>query len=215
MRSALKFGFLSLAVCGFLFQANNLLNWQSPEVNLAGERDIGKYIEQDSSKLSFQLTNQKGTRFYIDLIKNCGPNAINPYFPAIFIKTWPECNAWVHIARTDCQDPKFRTFIDALEPGAQYSNYPFYARSKDFCDAPLWTYGLFWRPLNFWKGHAFAVEVDDQNKTINCLGGVEWGFQLHWTKLRPVVIIPKLLVEEAWSKACGLISEKLVNYKIL
>lgn len=215
MMTGLKVGFFSILISGFIFQANQLLNWRSSETNLAGERDIGKYIEQNRSKLSFELANQKGTRFYVELVKNCGFDAINPYFPAICIKTKSECNAWLHIVYTDCQDPKLRTFIDAPALDAKHSTYPFYSKLSYFSDAPLWTYGLFSRPLSFWKGHAFALRVDLQNKTIKCLGGVEWGFRLHWTKLRPVAIIPKLLADQAWLDACALLCEKLPDYKIL
>lgn len=213
--TGIKFGFFSLLLFGFLFQANNLLNWRSPEVNLAGERDICKYIEQTRVKLSFELVNKKSTRFYVDLVKNCQAVAINPYFPAIHIKTRPECNAWLHIVYTDAKEPKLKAFIDAPKPDDQYSTYPFYTRSKDFCDAPLWTYGLFSKPLSFWKGHAFALRFDDKNKTIKCLGGVEWGFELHWTKLRPVAIMPKLLDETVWLKYFEFFQKKLADYRLL
>lgn len=215
MMTGIKFGFFSLLLFGFLFQENNLLNWRSPKVNLAGERDICKYIEQNPNKLSFELVNQKGIRFFVNLVKNCEVRAINPYFPAIGIKIRPECNAWLHIARTDCQDPKLRTFIDAPAPDSKYSTYPFYSKLSYFCDAPLWTYGLLWKPLSFWKGHAFALQVDDVSKTIKCLGGVQWGFQLHWTKLRPVAIIPKLLDETVWLRDFEFFQKELADYRIL
>lgn len=191
------------------------MNWRSPETNLAGERDICKYIEQNPNKLSFELVNQKGIRFFVNLVKNCEVRAINPYFPAIGIKIRPECNAWLHIVYTDCKEPKYRTFIDAPASGGQYSTYPFYSKSSYFSDAPLWTYWLFSKPLSFWKGQVFALQVDLQNKTVKCLGGVQWGFQLHWTKLCPVAIIPKLLTDQAWLDACALLCEQLPNYKIL
>lgn len=215
MMTGLKVGFFLILISGFIFQANQLLNWRSPDVNMAGERDIAKYIDQDENKLHFELINQNNVRFCVDLVKNCGFDAINPYFPAISIKTMPECNAWLHIVRTDCQEPKYRTFIDAPASGGQYSTYPFYSKLSYFSDAPLWSYGLFWKPLSFWKGHAFAIILDEEGKTIKCLGGVEWGFELHWTKLRPVAILPKLLGEQAWLDACALLCKKLPDYKIL
>ncbi len=211
--TGMKLGLLSLVLCGFMIPVGKVLKWRSPEANMVGERDIHKSIQQDENKLNFVLTNEQGTQFCIDLVKNCKPDSINPHFPAIYIKTNPECNAWAHIVYTDAKDQKLRTFIDALEPSAQYSNYPFYARSNDFADAPLWTYGLFSKPLSFWKGHAFALLVDDLNKTVKCLGGVEWGFELHYTNLRPVAIIPRLLDENAWTKACQLLKKELADYE--
>ena len=104
-------------------------------------------------------------------------HCLNPTFPAIHIHTKTEHNAWIHIVYTD--SPQWQSFIDAPLQTA-----PFYSWEQDFYDAPLWRYSLFHKPLSFWKGHVFAVQVG--NKIVKCLRGFEWGFQLLLPALRPV-----------------------------
>lgn len=195
-----------------LFQA---LNWESPDVNRNEQSNIDLCIQQDEHKLYFRFQTKQGFNFDIDFVRNSKPNCLNPYFPAIHIKTDIPHNAWLHVVYTDSEVPEQQTFIDSEKITTKRSSYPFYAYTEDFYDAPLWTYSLLNKPISFWKGHAFAVEVNHQNKTIKCLGGIEWGFELHFTKLRPVASKPKLLDEKAWNQAWRLLKSKLPNYELI
>lgn len=42
----------------------------------------------------------------------------------------------------------------------------------------MWNYSLFHNPLSTWTAHAYAIQIDDKNKRIICIGGIEWGFQV-------------------------------------
>ncbi len=187
--------------------------WKSPDVNLSSERSIHTCIHSDNSKLHFKLGAQPGKHFEIDLIENSKPDCLNPYFPSIHIQMNDKHNAWVHIVYTDSIIPQLQMFIDAENKDNPNSAYPFYTYEQYFLDAPLWTYSLFSKPLSLWKGHAFAVKVDHENKAITCIGGIEWGFLLSPTRLRPKAINPKLLDEQAWKKAWQLLQEALPGYK--
>jgi hypothetical protein len=135
-----------------------------------------------------------------------------PYFPSIHIKAIKLHNAWIHIVYTDAQTQKLRTFIDAANIDSSSSTYPFYTYEQDFYDAPLWTYSFFNKPLRFWKGHVFAVKVDHQKKSIHCMGGIAWGFELSYFRLYPKAILPQLLNKDDWDKAWQILEEKLPGY---
>lgn len=186
--------------------------WKSPDVNHSGDTNIHTCIHSDDRKLHFKLDAGGGNNFDISLVENSKPNCLNPYFPAIHIQASQHHNAWVHIVYTDSKAPEWRTFIDAANIDSSGSTYPFYTYEQDFFDAPLWTYSLFNKPIRFWKGHAFAVKVDHQNKSIHCIGGIEWGFELSYFRLRPKPIRPRLLNKEHWGKAWQILQEKLPGY---
>jgi hypothetical protein len=67
--------------------------------------------------------------------------------------------------------------------------------------------------LSFWKGHAFAVQIDNDAKIINCVGGVEWGFTLPYFSLRPQSLEIKSLDINHWNAAFELLKLKLPEYK--
>lgn len=164
--------------------------------------------------MHFKLDAGGDKHFDVSLVENSKPNCLNPHFPCIHIQASESHNAWIHIVYTDAKAPEWRVFIDAANnKDIQGSPYPFYTYEHDFYDAPLWTYSLFTKPLRFWKGHAFAVEVDHQKKSIKCLGGIEWGFELSHFRLRPKAIYPQLLNKQDWENVWQLFQEKLPGYQ--
>ena len=190
-----------------------IMTWRSPDVNLLSEWNINTCIDGDTRKLHFKLGAKPRKHFEIDLIENSKPGCLNPYFPSIRIQTNDEHNAWVHIVSTDSKVPQWKMFIDAENKDIPHSVYPFYTYEQDFFDAPLWTYSLLSKPFNVWKGHAFAVKVDHKNKAIICIGGIEWGFELSFIRLRPKAIHPQLLDENAWGQAWQVLQNTLPGYK--
>ena len=187
--------------------------WKSLDVNHSGDTNIHTCIHSDDRKLRFKLGAGGGNNFDVYLVEHSKQNCLNPYFPSIHIQASQPHNAWIHIIYTDSKAPEWRTFIDAANidsPGG--SAYPFYTYEQDFYDAPLWTYSLLNKPLHFWKGHAFAVKVDHQKKSIHCIGGIEWGFELSNFRLRPKSIHPQLLNKESWEKTWHILQEKLPGY---
>ena len=195
----------------FCFLTIWIATWQSPGVNYLGDTTIHTCIHSDDSRLRF-LLNAGGGNFDISLVEHSKQTCLNPYFPSIHIQASQPHNAWVHIVYTDSKAPEWRTFIDAVNIESSSSAYPFYAYGQDFYDAPLWTYSLFNKPLGFWKGHAFAVDVDHQKKSIHCIGGIEWGFELSYLRLRPKSIYPQLLNKQDWEKAWQILQAKLPGY---
>lgn len=191
--------------------------WKSKDINKSGEFCLHpKNVTKNSNfnlqthDLEIQLQSESGTIFEIKYIKNAGENCINPYFPIIFIDTKTKHSGWLQVVYTDSIDPKLRKFVD-YDP--KFINAPFYSDSQYFYDAPLWSYSLFEKPLTFWRAHTFAIIIDDKNKTINYIGGIEWGFELRATELRPVAIDPKLLDKKAWEADWEMIKELLPEYR--
>lgn len=205
----LIFAILITLVCFLIIW---LGTWKSHGGNYSGDTNIHTCIHRDDRKLHFKLDDGGGNNVDVYLVENSKPNCFNPYFPSIYIQVSQSHNAWVHIVYTDSKAPKWRTFIDAANVDSPGSAYPFYTYEQDFHDEPLWTYSLFDKPLSFWKGHAFAVKVDHQKKSIDCIGGIEWGFELSYFRLRPKSIHPQLLNKETWEKAWQILQEKLPGY---
>lgn len=145
--------------------------------------------------------------FAVSLLNNSPSNCINPNFPSIHITGTGEYNAWIHLVYTD--NEKYRTFIDSG------SFYPFYSIEQDFYDAPLWRYSYFSKPLSFWEGHAYAINVDYDKMTIKFIGGVSWGFKLDFWSLNPKTILPKTLTENEWENDIKFIQHYLPNFIII
>ena len=70
------------------------------------------------------------------------------------------------------------------------------------------------KPLNYWKGHAWAVTVDRRNKTIKPIGGISWGFKLSYFKLRPELIPLSPLDMQTWESDWLVFQTKLKNFKV-
>ncbi len=205
----LIFAILITLVCFLIIW---LGTWKSPDVNHSGDTNIHTCIHNDDRKLHFKLDAGGGNNLDVYLVENSKQNCLNPYFPSIHIQANQSHNAWVHIVYTDSKAPEWRIFIDAANIDIPGSAYPFYAYEQDFYDAPLWRYYLFSKPLSFWKGHAFAAQVNHQKKSIHCIGGIEWGFALSDFRLRPKTADPRLLNKEHWEKAWQILQEKLPGY---
>jgi len=204
---------IAIFITFIYFLTIRLASWQSPDINHSGKTNIPACIHSDDKKLHFKLEVGSGNNFDVYLVENSKPNCLNPYFPSIHIQAGQLHNAWVHIVYTDSKAPEWKVFIDAANINSPLSAYPFYTYAHDFQDAPLWTYSLFSKPLSFWKGHAFALRVDHQKKSIHCLGGIQWGFELSQFRLRPKAINPKALNNLDWDKAWQILQEKLPGYK--
>ncbi|PCJ23931.1 MAG: hypothetical protein COA94_07815 [Rickettsiales bacterium] len=145
----------------------------------------------------------------IKFIANSARTCFNPSFPIIHIKTKSDHNAWIHIVRTDAAAEELRFFIDTDKKFT-----PFYNFNEDFYDAPFWYYGIFNKPLSFWEGHAYAVKVDHDSKTITCMGGIKWGFKLQYFSLKPKMIDPISLSHEDWKKDWLFFSKSLTGYTL-
>jgi len=148
--------------------------------------------------------------FKVYFVKNMKPNSYNPYFPAIYIQAHDECNGWLQVINTDRPDCYGR-FIDTTPKDQE--PYPFYNRNKDFTDNPIWSYGLLFKPVSYWIGHAYAVHVDEEQKTITCLGGVSWGYRFVWWWLRPIMILPVALDKKDWQTDWKTFQIELPGYK--
>lgn len=88
----------------------------------------------------------------------------------------------------------------------------FYSLDQDFFANSATSYGLFDKRISPWIGHAYALQVNDINKTIECIGGISWGFKLPWWSLRPIMILPSALTEQDW-ETDWLTIEKALRYK--
>ena len=145
--------------------------------------------------------------FYVNYVESANKDASNPYFPAIHIQTDVFHSGWLQVVRTNTE---LKCFIDTYPEG-----YPFYTLDQDFYDAPLWTYVLLWHKSMLWEGHAYAVKVDDKEKTIMCFGGIGWGFGLKWYALYPEMIKPFSLGNDEWKKDWEVLKDGFKNYKII
>lgn len=179
-----------------------IIFWQSPGAYFNSAQSLHQEIHGNHRKLDYVFSAHNDYHLHVAFIANSAYKSMNPYFPSIHIciSSHDECDqnyAWIHIVHTDAEEPRLRTFVDSID-----SIYPFYTYGKDFYDAPLWRYTLFYKPISYWKGIAFAVRIDHVHKTIECIGAIEWGFQLHYYQIRPQAIIPRMLdlveLEAAW-----------------
>ena len=139
-------------------------------------------------------------KFTIELLPHNHKKSINPDFPTITIEAKTEYNAWIHIVRTDCVDETLKIFIDTLDKKTFPGLYPFYTREKVFQDSPLWNYNIERPYFSFWKGHAWAVTVDENKKITECKGGVSWGFYFDGKHATPFAFKPKALTKKEWDE---------------
>lgn len=202
---------LLLISCGIFFY-----NWKNPEFNWRSKKNIHQCIHDGIHE--HKKISSIGNVFDIHYVANAVKDCINPYFPAIHIATTAEHNAWVHIVYTDCLNPALQQFVDmANDPDI----CPFYTLEQDFYDAPYWPYTFFKKPLTMWKGHAYAIQIDQRKRTIQCIGGIKWGFNLDTYSLYPESIIPSGLTTRDWEKDAFLFKEalnrntRLLNYVLV
>lgn len=130
------------------------------------------------------------TTLDVHYVARSARKTVNPNFPSIHLATSTPHNAWLHIVRNDAGGAN--TFIDASE-----ALYPAYTYDQDFYDAPCWNSSLWSKPLRYWHGHAYPVEIDNENKTIRFVdGGVHWGFQMPFFTFGPRAIVPRIVSDE-------------------
>ena len=199
-----------IGIIGCIALGLKLTEWRSPEPNYMSQRtDYG--IFTDEKQVHVAITSMQHI-FDVAYVKNTQPDCKGPYFPAIYITAQCPHNAWLHVVTTDCTaEPRWLHFIDV----GPKKYYPFYAVEADFADNPCWHYSLFSKPLSFWVGHAYAVQVDHEKKTITCVGGISWGFRLPWWSLRPVMILPSALIESDWQTDWKLFEATLPGYELM
>lgn len=210
IRSKIVFTIILLVVLSLGFYA---YNWQSPDVNQAASSNLHQCIYKSNDKRNLKVRSLNN-EFAITYVENSDHDCFNPNFPAIHITTRPAHNAWLHVVYTDRNDIKDnQIFVDTVDPDKAPDIYPFYNLGQEFYDAPLWRYSLFSKPLSYWKGHAWAVELNRENKTIKPIGGVSWGFNLSYFQIRPICITPSALNEDDWVNDWQIFKTKLSEFK--
>ncbi len=197
-----------LAAIAYLYQ------WQSPGVNFA----LRPTTEQSWHEMIHTNPNCKHTHatsmgnefdiFYIENIQPHDPYAFAPYFPAIEISTTHVHDAWLQIVRTDAQDHSLKIFIDASA-----ENYPWYSLDQNFYDISSWNYTFFTKPLTTWLAHVYSIQLDEENKTIKCVGGISWGFKFNQLGFQPTMIFPTSLTSHDWQADWKIFQEALADYQ--
>lgn len=153
--------------------------------------------------------------FIINYIEHSGEQCVNPGFPSIHIQSKLPCDGWLHIIHSDNKYLSSKPngeFIDASP-----TLFPFYTLEKDFYDAPYWFYTFFYKPLFYWKGHAYAVQINHEQKIITVVGGIEWGFTFSIFAFKPQTIRPRELSKIELSqdlKVFSSIFQKPTKYSI-
>lgn len=177
---------------------------------------IGYYfygIHSLGKAFKISYTTQDQILCTVWLTPNNTKQSLNPYFPSIAITLSNNSthNAWLHMVYTDSEVPLLQAFIDTCP-----ELYPFYTYEKVFQDAPLWNYSVWYKPLYYWKGHAFAVHVNKVDKTIKCICGIQWGFTLTYSSFLPQYMHPTLLDDsmfyDAWKR---FFSNALPEYRLI
>ena len=187
--------------------------WKSPGVNKDSTRSAYSCI-YDGKYHTCNLVSM-GNTFVVDYVEHAAEECVNPSFPIIHSTTTAEHTAWLHVVRTDTARTEWQEFIDTVDQKQDLSVYPFYTCEQDFYDTPCWTYTLFEKPLSFWRGNAYAVRVDREAKTIECVGGISWGFELSSWRILPQCTIPCALTQQDWEKDWELFQTALPEYKSL
>ena len=166
------------------------ITWESPNMTEHNRslEDCIKYSSFGPIKNSKIVSAFQ--KFDVELVKS-DFTCINPYFPTIKITALNSHlhDAWLHIVHSDAKEEQWRNFIDADQ-----HDYPFYSFTKHFLDSPLWSYGIFSKPLSYWEGHVYSVSL--KKGKIKFLGGIKWGFKLSPFRLRPIIISPTALTQK-------------------
>ena len=188
--------------------------WKSSEVNWSSKRSIASSI-YDATHRTCNFVSM-GNAFVVNYVEHAGKDCLNPDFPAIHITTKAEYTAWMQVVRTDSVVSAWQEFIDTPDKERRPEDYekvaPFYSLGEDFYDAVSWHYTLFQKPLSFWRGHAYAVHVDREAKTITCVGGISWGYELSQWRILPKCTVPCALTEQDWEKDWELFCTALSEY---
>lgn len=184
--------------------------WKSPTINYNSSISIHNSI-YNNPHYSTKIISLDKT-FEVNYVKSSDKNSFNPYFPSIRIATTEPHNAWIHIIYTDSNIEKYKIFIDTCP---KKDIYPYYTKDQDFYDSPIWEYTLLVKPVTYWRGHVYAIKIDDNTKSIKVLGGIEWGYKLSYFYIRPQMILPSALNIENWENDKKIINGKLSDYKFV
>ena len=211
--------YLLVSACSvslFVLGMKGAFTWKSSEVNWSSKRSISNSI-YDAKHHTCSLVSM-GNECVVNYVEHVEKDCLNPDFRAIHITTRAQHNAWMQVVRTDTVISKWQVFIDTPDK-ERYPEYervaPFYNLEEDFYDAVSWNYTLFQKPLSFWRGHAYAVQVDRQEKTIKCVGGIAWGYELSYWRILPKCSVPYALIQQDWEKDWELFQTALPEYKNL
>ena len=172
--------------------------------SLLSIENIAKVIDSDPCLIKQRLISTE-TQFDVSYVKHSSLQ----YFPGVHfhVKTDDKFCTWLQVVRTDCKNPKLQKFIDSSD-----EIFPVYTYGKDFYDIPVWSYSIFSKPLSFWRAHAWAILLDKDKKTIQCLGGISWGFELSFWRLWPCMILPKSLDRSDWQQDWDVFKAVLQNF---
>ncbi len=175
--------------------------------NLLSITNIEKIIDHDRCLIKQTLFSMK-SEFDVSYVKHSSLQ----HFPGVHfhVTTNDTTCAWLQIVRTDSKDLKWQQFIDADQ-----KFFPLYTHGKDFYDIPVWNYSIFFKPLSFWNAHAWAIVLDKNKKTVQCLGGISWGFELSFWRLWPCMILPKPLNISDWIQDWNVFKKELSEYVII
>lgn len=186
--------------------------FQSPSINESRRAFTHEDIYQDPSHTTTALISMNNV-FNIALVENARLVACNPNFPAIHISTKAQHNTWFQVIRTDCSQCQYQTFIDTAPHVTPFYYQP--VPNIDFYDTPQWGYSLFFKPITFWRAHAYAIQVDHESKTIQCLGGIFWGYSLSYFHLKPCAYKPAALSLQDFMQDWQLLAKELPEYRCI
>lgn len=161
------------------------------------------------------IIKSMGNSFKVHYVENSSEACSNPGFPNIRVEIQKQHNAWLHIIHTDSKDPQKQVFIDSIDQETYPMIYPFFTYDKEFIDGPFSDYTLLSKPMTFWKGHVYPVQVNWNEQSIEFMGGIEWGFELSYLKLKPHMIKPRALTPEEIANDWEVFNKTLKDYKMI
>lgn len=183
-------------------------------LNRGEVNNIHECIYRDDHKAQKGFQTWDGTPFTVTYVKESKdiPTCVNPKFPAIHIEGTAN-TAWIQFIFTDAGSNGAWNFVDTV---ADQKIFPFYTHSKDFYDAPLWQKGFFFKPLSYWKAHAYAVAVIDREKDLPIkicpFIGIEWGYRMRSLSLKIDSIEPSVLPPESFGLDFQIFQDNLSGY---
>lgn len=168
--------------------------------------NIAEVIDSDPCLIKQYLISMEN-KFDVSYIKHSSVQ----HFPGIHFQVNRDLKSvcWLQVVTTDCKNSKLQKFIDACD-----EIFPVYTYGKDFYDIPVWSYSIFSKPLSFWRAHAWAILLDKDKKTIQCLGGISWGFELSFWRFWPCMILPKPLNMSDWIQDWNVFKKALPEYTV-
>ena len=138
--------------------------------------------------------------FKIKYIASAPLESINAGFPIISLESTENHNAWIQIIQTDTTAPGCLQYQHFIDTTTDENLFPFYTWQQLFIDTPCWSYSIEYKPLSYWKAHAYPVLVDKKTKNIQILQGIEWGYRFFPLSFRPTMIEPRKLTKEEIKK---------------